>query len=494
MRRAGSPEAVAVAPPAGSATGPLRPGPAADTIPSAEDSDESSPPHRANTGLTAWEGALYPGAFLEDSETERYARVQECLQAHASHPLLDAALRRWVCAEDKHFPHLFFDRPLRHFTRISLRNIRATPTIGEKKLSKLLDVLERACDAIRRPNLRPAAGQMVRNVPRPFKEAEDTGHQGPIARQIASTVIGEITEDEWEGLCRIAMTHHLEHYALGRLAPSLRYLPSSLWKTPIDFYTGRSLAEITRLPGHGDRRRRLVVEVFRSLGRSLSTIPGDSHLKVCVMSAAVRDVSAWIEAVLLRERLPDLDEMHHCLAERLLAQLDVDLGPEIREMVERRIGLAGQRESFDQIAQAFRLTRERIRQLINRAPEVFHVRWPEGRYLLNNLCGHLGSAKHDSGHRELLAVVMSELLGLEYKTNTTEVVALERRDSVTSNQQSPSLDDIRAWLTSLRGSLTGPPRSADAHGRHRGGDLPAPPDTDNGTDMDDLLRKIEGFL
>jgi hypothetical protein len=248
------------------------------------------------------------------------------------------------------------------------------------------------------------------------------------------------------------------------------------------------------LPGHGEHRRRLVVDVFRSPGRSLSAIPADSHLKVCVMSAAIRDVSAWIESVLLRECVPDPDELHHCMVHPLLAQLDIDLGPEIREMVERRIGLSGERESFEQIAQTFRLTRERIRQLTNRAPDVFHVRWPEGRYLLDNLCRRLVAASHASTQTELLAVVMGELLGLQYKTSGTEIVELERPDSVASGQQSSSLDAIRAWLASLRGSLPSPALDGDGEEGHRDDHFPAPPDADKATDVDDLLKKIQGFL
>ncbi len=267
-----------------------------------------------------------------DLEAQRYACLQEFLRVNGSDPLLSATLRRWVYVEEKHFPQMFLGRALRDFKYLSLGKIRATPSVGETKLRKLLDVLERACGEIRKSTrepatIRPGAGDALH---RPndsrigtsgHQASEDPRHQGPGSRRVARSEVQEIDEVEWGGLCRIAVTHHLDHYPLGRLATSLRYLPSSLWKVPVEFYTKRSLAEISRLPRHGERRWKLIVDVFRSLGRSLLTIPLDSHLKVCVVSAPIRDVSAWIENVLLQERVPETDEMHHCLAQRLINRI-----------------------------------------------------------------------------------------------------------------------------------------------------------------------------
>ncbi|MDY0165542.1 MAG: hypothetical protein RBS80_03315 [Thermoguttaceae bacterium] len=306
-----------------------------------------------------------------------------------------------------------------------------------------------------------------------------------------------LTEDCWQACCEVAKRHHLDDYALGRLAPTLRHLPRSLWQRRVRDYTERRLCELTRLPGHGNLRVRLVADVFRSMVASLGSIPGDSHLKIHVMSAPVRDVSAWIERVLGEKRIPDMAEMKHCFVERLLSQLDIDLGPETREMVERRLGLSSMRESLEEVARAFGLTKARIGQLTGRAREVFHVRWGECCYLLDNLCALL-LASNAEDQFALLRTVMNEVLGLDYVTGcTTTVQELRRRLGGRTVREGRSKDDIRRWLESLRGTLPSsvgkngsPDENAGARANREG--LSGTIDRDN--DIDDLVRKIQGLM
>ena len=54
-------------------------------------------------------------------------------------------------------------------------------------------------------------------------------------------------------------------------------------------------------------------------------------------------------------------------------------------MVRRRIGVDGPAETLEMIAVDVGLTRERVRQLTAKAAQIFRIRWPEGRFILDNV-------------------------------------------------------------------------------------------------------------
>ena len=56
--------------------------------------------------------------------------------------------------------------------------------------------------------------------------------------------------------------HDIGREKLGRLAPTLLALPTVIWHTPLEYYMQYSVSEIRQLKTHGEKRVRVVLEVF----------------------------------------------------------------------------------------------------------------------------------------------------------------------------------------------------------------------------------------
>jgi len=394
------------------------------------------------------------------SDFEVYKSIQESLQTFDGNPLLDYRLEHWVADDDKHFPQVFLRVRLRTFTYLQFSNIQATPGVGALKSEKLLAVLKKAlaelaqdaCPGLRRgkagagpPIHTPASTESV-SAPC-AKPISATPKQAAITPSADGLRGCEATEENWRRWTHVVIMHGLDGYPLGRLATSLQLLPHNLWEVPIAHYTRLCIREILELPGHGPSRQQAVLDVFGSIYRSLASVPINDHYKVSVMSAAMRDATAWIERVLTKQQVPDMVDMCQVFLQTLLSQLNLDLGSEARDMAERRLGLRGPRQSFDEIGRVYGLTSARISQVMGRAEEVFRVRWAEGRYFLDDLCDHLYAAGANE-QRDFLCTVMNELMGLRYDgASKGKLLELQRR----INGRSHSTATLESTLRSARG-------------------------------------------
>ena len=431
---------------------------------------------------------------LSSEPEKRFLSLQSFFNRNANHRLLGMKISRWVSRQDRDFPHAFIDWQIRRFTRTTLDQIRgphSNGAIGNSGIQKLLEVLDDARAEIEK------TGHVV---PQPSRDKESRAGNTPElepTREIASAPQGSVSEDTWKVWVGIVSVHHLGHYPLGRLAATLRYFPRSLWEVKVRDYAALSLAEISATSGHGPTRLRLVLDVFRLLARSFEAFPTDSHLKVCTMSAAIRDVSSWIESSIIERRVPDVSEVKCCLLDPLLSQLDNDLGPETREMVERRIGLSEPRQSMEEIGRAFGVSAGRIAQLTERPKDVFNVRWAESRFVLDNLCDLFLKA-NAVAQLGVLRLVMNELLGLDYEGDRTATIRELRRRLAGQSSQSPSSEDtVRRWLKSVSGTL---PSRNNGHGltsermESRIEEHVPQIGKDGDRDLDDLVKKIVGLL
>jgi hypothetical protein len=76
---------------------------------------------------------------------ERYAHVQDDLAGRGDAALLDRRLSTWVISTDRHLPQVFLGRKLREVLALNYDHLLETPGIGNRRIEKLIDVLERAC-------------------------------------------------------------------------------------------------------------------------------------------------------------------------------------------------------------------------------------------------------------------------------------------------------------------------------------------------------------
>ena len=179
-----------------------------------------------------------------------------------------------------------------------------------------------------------------------------------------------LSEGLWATWCRKINVSRLDRFPLGFYAKSLRNLPSRLWEVRISTYSKRSFAEVRAFSGHRENSLHAlltVVKIISDLAHTLDRLPEESHSRVLIIPSAILDVSTWISQVLQRGCVPQVSSIVHGFIRPLLTQLDIDLGPQVAEMVERRIGVDGPPQTLDEIGHDFRVTRERIRQQTKRA-------------------------------------------------------------------------------------------------------------------------------
>ena len=188
----------------------------------------------------------------------------------------------------------------------------------------------------------------------------------------------------WAGWCWTVNVNRLDHFPLGFFARSLRNLPPRMWNVPVGVYSRRSLRQLLDVNGVGEGTLVPVVKIIADLARTLDCVPTESQARLLIMPAAVLQATAWLRRRFPPGRAPRATAIATGLIRPLLAQLDLDLGPEFSEMAERRIGLDGDPQTAAEVAEAFAVSDSLVWQKVKRAVPVFQVRWPEGKYAVEH--------------------------------------------------------------------------------------------------------------
>ena len=89
-----------------------------------------------------------------------------------------------------------------------------------------------------------------------------------------------VSEALWTQWLETARRHEVGRELLGRLAPTLQALPTVIWQTPLEFYMQYSVSEIRQLKTHGEKRVRVVLEVFHIVHEMLADVNADKHLSI----------------------------------------------------------------------------------------------------------------------------------------------------------------------------------------------------------------------
>jgi hypothetical protein len=194
--------------------------------------------------------------------------------------------------------------------------------------------------------------------------------------------------------------HGVGREKLGRLAPTLQALPTVIWHTPLEQYVNHTVAEIRQLKTHGEKRVRVVLEVFCIVDEMLSGAVTEQHLALRIVPKFILPLETWIAQVLQRPGVPSSDEVRDHLTVPLLDQIRIDAGPTIHELSEGRLGISGPPQSVRQQAKQMGVTRARVYQLLEDCSRVMEVRWPEGQQLLAQLEAKFQAEAGGQGDRE----------------------------------------------------------------------------------------------
>ena len=194
-----------------------------------------------------------------------------------------------------------------------------------------------------------------------------------------------VSEALWVTWCDTVRRFHLEGEALGRLAPSLQALPTVIWRTPLAEYVNRSLTDIRQLKTHGEKRVRVVLEVFHAVHELLSNITSTNHLAIRLAPKFIPSAEGFIDRLDREGSTPTKNEIVNHVLEPILRQIEVDSGETVAGLTRHRLGIGAEQRSVRDLAKDMGVTRARVYQLLEDAGKVMEVRWPDGRKYLIRL-------------------------------------------------------------------------------------------------------------
>jgi hypothetical protein len=312
---------------------------------------------------------------------------------------LDKPLAYWALPNDRRLPLALLGRTIRDLLDTPFDELTSTPGIGQKKTGSLVKLLRRAAEE-NLPSLPLGVGELA---------------SGPEQAECHPAVKNEdfdpsaVSEAVWSQWCETVLRHDLGREKLGRLAPSLQSLPTVIWHTPLSAYVGHTLAEIRQLKTHGEKRVRVVLEIFCVVHEMVRGAGSHDRLVIRLTPKFVPPVEQWIWSVLQRDDPPSADEAREALALPLLDQIAVDAGETVHKLAMGRLGIKSPPQSVRTQSRRVGVTRARVYQLLDQCSEVMTVRWPEGRCQLMVLAENLD--KHEvEGDALRLVHSLQELL------------------------------------------------------------------------------------
>ena len=184
---------------------------------------------------------------------------------------LEKPLAYWAMPNDRRLPLAFLGRTIKDLLDTPFEELSATPGIGQKKISSLVKLLSRATK-----DHPPAVPFGMNDLADAKRAAEKLAAKKPKVN-FDPAIVSEALWTQW---LETARKHGVGRELLGRLAPTLQALPTVIWQTPLEFYMQYSVSEIRQLKTHGEKRVRVVLEVFHIVHEMLVDVSADRHLSV----------------------------------------------------------------------------------------------------------------------------------------------------------------------------------------------------------------------
>ncbi len=287
---------------------------------------------------------------------------------------LEKPLAYWAMPNDRRLPLAFLGRTIKDLLATPFEELSATPGIGQKKISSLVKLLSRATKD------HPPAVPFGMNDLAEAKRAVEKPKKNKIAFDPAM-----VSEALWTQWLETVRKHDIGREKLGRLAPSLLALPTVIWHTPIEYYMQHSVSEIRQLKTHGEKRVRVVLEVFYIAHEILADAGTDEHIAVRFVPKFILPIEQWIADWMSRPGVPSPSEVREHFSQPLLDQLKIDVGDTIYGLSAGRLGTEGEPQSVRHQSKQMGVTRARVYQLLEDCARVMEVRWPDGKAQLARL-------------------------------------------------------------------------------------------------------------
>lgn len=362
----------------------------------------------------------------------RFQKAQQVLlDALSTHERM-RKLHSWTSSTDKFVPGRLLDTPLQVLLDLSLDEIDEMKGVGPRKVEVLVTVLERI-----------AAGAVLhgtRNDSDPQPAVAGPGTPADVATS------ERVTPAEWDVWCAAIREHEINEAPLGHVAHCLLDVPKGLHEIPLSRFTDRPLREAERMEGVGPHRFREVVRIIGSVARILQHVPPHCGLTVQVRPSNIATACFWLEKVLCEDTGLTADDLREGLVVPLLRQIQCDLGEEIAELVTDRLGLRGQIETLEALAQKRNVSRARIGQLTGRCPRVLNLRWPEASHALGRLASLL--SRHPcEGASDFFRLVCTQLFDCSFEADVQPSDLSSRWQRAARQKLTPMVEaEFNEWL------------------------------------------------
>lgn len=331
---------------------------------------------------------------------------------------LEKPLAFWALPTDRRLPLAFLPRTLSDLLSQPYDTLAGTSGIGKKKMYTLVKLLGRA----------------IKNDPHDLLAFDDEDHvrppsDTPANGQFNPDAVSELIWSQWR---QLVQSRGLAFERVGRLCPALHDVPTVIWNTQLGFYLNYTLAEIRALKTHGEKRVRVVLEVFHALHKMLTTIEPLAGLAIRLAPRFAIEVENTLAALRSRNTPPSREEIEQAIVIPLLRQLELDCGDTVGSIARERlgIGLAAGEQIVSVRIQARKLgvTRARVYQLLEECSQVMQVRWPEGRRQLDDFAQWLDEVYASAECANLLASLRELLFPLKFDTPIGEHLLKEAEE------------------------------------------------------------------
>jgi len=306
-----------------------------------------------------------PASVEESKLVTSFESIRRTLLQEKQDQRLEKPLAYWALPNDRRLPLALLDQSLKDLLSRPFEELSSTPGIGQKKMGAMIKLLLRA------------ANDQTHQVP--FGISELVNDEEPDDITVDGFDASTVSESQWSQWTQTVSRHRLRRMKLGRLASSLQELPTVIWDRPLGYYMEYSVAEIRRMKTHGEKRVRIILEIFHEIHRLIAATPPGGPVAIRLLPRFAHQLEHEIAEALSADELLDADAMRKQVVSPLMRQTRVDLGDAIQKLCEGRVGMRGRPQGVKAQSRRVGVTRARVYQLLDECAKAFAVRWPEGR-------------------------------------------------------------------------------------------------------------------
>jgi hypothetical protein len=262
--------------------------------------------------------------------------------AHQCKPIAN-----WAQLDDRRLPHALLALTISELVVCPFKELAATPGIGPRKISSLLELLGRA--VVDLPHERNASQSPC---------TMDTEAAKTISARVPNTRVLDdsrgnkpqfdethVSNADWQRWQRTAAAHGLLDVTVGQVVSSLRDVPSVLWETPFGEFQGSTLDNLRGRKTYGDKRVRAIMPVFFDIHQQLPTTVPTGPMSIQLRPRFAIDIEAWLFPLYCRDASPTLEELRSNLVLPILNQVLSDGGEALHRVAWGRVGVEASPES-----------------------------------------------------------------------------------------------------------------------------------------------------